>query len=159
MCKTCPHCGEELKGDETRASNGRRTITLEIPEEEWPLMRLTFQQMNTRFGMMGNGTMANMLNPWLKKFYDDFEMMRYFDDAKMVMVYRILNNGWPCEVLIEDTDRINAHDKPVSVVTLRIELEEGHSDMVLSNCAPRDVARDFKAYLEDYIERSVLIAE
>lgn len=157
-CK-CPHCGEEIEAGAGEPSNGQRSITLEIPEREWGLWRLTLSQMNTKFGMMGQGSLANMLTPWLKRFHDDFDMMRYFDDARMTMAYRIVENGWPCTVHIEKTDRVNAKDLKIAKVILRFELEEGVSDLEVSSCAPHEIADQFKAYFEDYIDRMAPMGE
>ncbi|MFX4299922.1 hypothetical protein [Pseudosulfitobacter pseudonitzschiae] len=152
-CK-CPHCGEDIcSTSESIVPNAQRTITLEIPESEWPLWRLTLSQMNTKFGMRGQGSLANMLTPWLKRFHDDFEMMRYFDDARLAMAYKIVENGWPCTVMIAPTERKNAFGLDLSIVNLRFELEEGVSDLEVSSCAPHEIADEFKAYFEDYIDR------
>lgn len=150
---TCPTCGRPTDPAE-RGNAGERTITLEVPEHEWPLWRLTLSQMNTKFGVIGQGSLANMLNPWLTRFHDDFEMMRYFDDARMVLAYQVIGNGWPCEVEITRTERTNAYDQELSRVVLKFELEEGPHDFQVSDCAPHAIADRFKDYLEDYIART-----
>lgn len=173
--ETCPNCGEEF-GQSTGGgpNSGERTITLEVPESHWPLFRLTFWQQNTKFGMAGQGSLANMLNPYHDQFRADFDTFRYFDDARIMMLYQVIKNGWPFTARIEpvmewrgtgksreQVHRTNAHDAPVHKVVFVFDLnEEGkppvrleEGEIVMSERAPLSAAEAFIAHIEDFAAR------
>lgn len=89
--RQCLTCAAKTGGQ--AISNAGRTISLDVPEEHFGLFRKLFFEMSTRLGMYGFGDLANAISPYRELFMEDFDKLRFFDDAALSMVMIGISKG------------------------------------------------------------------
>jgi hypothetical protein len=153
---TCPTCGASLAEAATAApSNAQRSITLTIPEWQFPLMRATFDEMNVKLGMHGLGELANQLSPYRERFNEDRNHLRFFDDRMVAMAFTGITWGYKTVV------RIGKERSPVGVLPeKRVDVFVDFIDdagktksLKMADNATTTAAQWFKAYFEDAAAR------
>ncbi|MEP3670364.1 MAG: hypothetical protein ABJN42_26950 [Roseibium sp.] len=152
----CPHCQADISAD-APASNREREITLKIPERHFALFRKTFREMNVKLGMMGQGALANALNPYAEKFDEDWDQLRYFDDGALAMAHIIVTNGHPGAVRLGEP-RLHTVAGGVQEERLKVfvdfTLPDGEiSELRVAENATVEAADWFKTQFAETIER------
>lgn len=146
---TCSNCGCSLPGADGRGSaNNEREILIRVPERDFPLMRKTFREMETKLGMYGYGELANKLKPYGDQFREDWERWRYFDDGAMAMAMFGIVNGFRARVRTSPgrPDRV--------IVKVEFEMRDGNtSEIKLADNATEEAASWFKDYFADISAR------
>lgn len=145
----CPKCGYSPPDPDGRGSaNTEREILIRVPERDFPLMRKTFREMETKLGMYGYGELANKLKPYGDRFAENWEQWRYFDDGAMAMVMFGIVNGFRARVKISPgcQDRV--------IVKVAFKMRDGNtSEIKLADNATEEAASWFQDYFGDISDR------
>ncbi|MBO9427920.1 hypothetical protein [Sulfitobacter sp. R18_1] len=152
----CPTCGHEPDGAvASTGSNSDRYLDMRIPEHHWPVFKMMFRQMNTKFGMMGLGDFANLLPGYEDKLPLDQSKLRYVDDVTFAYALLAMERGYRIETVIEPGGRADYN----GVERVKVHAELTHPDkekpihLTISDCAYEDAAKYICEYLEEASER------
>lgn len=153
---TCPTCGHGLQASTPAPShNARRDVSLTIAEEHVFIFRMIFQQMNLRFGMMGQGEFANLLPAYAEQLGIDKDVFRYFDDVTVSYLMLAIERGYHLTTNVEagGTQDYQGNAR-VKVTALLTHPEDKKAiEVTLSGGAPEDKAKIACHYLEDAFRR------
>lgn len=148
----CPECGREPPAP--LGSNSEGEILIRVPERDYALFRKLFWEMETRLGMYGHGDLANRLKPYGQNFRQDWDNLRYFDDAALATASVGLERGFQAEVRLGEMSRDR---RPVDI---DFTLANGDiRTLRVSDCAPPPAADWFKSYFEGLAERITPLSE
>lgn len=144
----CPHCDAPLDAQTSVPSNASRKISVDIDEEMLPILTGVMNTMSTRYGMLGYGILANLMNDFAKPLREAMDpRLRGFEEGPWAQALYAHDEGHEMVFLIPEGKR--------EVVIGCFVGPEDEKGRVLAKARVRkdDDPKDVLAFVEDFFAR------